>query len=329
VGYFQEEHVGYHFECAARILKIPYSTFEFSQAKSNLSTLNKLAWHFRDRTYWDQKSFQKKIIETAKIARPSHLLVLGTSGVYKETLIALQKLSITTINFLTDDPWNTAHSSTWFHESLPHYDLLLTPRKANISQLNDFSKTRVDYLPFAYNPEVHFEEMDISETEQKELESDIMFFGGADSDRIPFIHKLIRHGFKINLFGGYWERDNLTRPFSRGIVPLKTLRKAIKVSKICLNLVRRANRDGHVMRTFEIPAMGGCLLTEKTEEHLAIFGDRSVKMFVTEKDLLQEVETLLSSPELRKQTTLEGRKKILSSKNTYADRLQSILHLAS
>ncbi|MBM4303345.1 MAG: glycosyltransferase family 1 protein, partial [Deltaproteobacteria bacterium] len=53
-----------------------------------------------------------------------------------------------------------------------------------------------------------------------------------------------------------------------------------------------------------------------------------VKMFETEKDLIQKIETLLSSPDLRKQTTLEGRKKILSSHNTYVDRLQSIMRIA-
>lgn len=328
VGNFQEHHVGFHFECAARNIQIPFSSFDISQARSNISMLNKLAWHFRDKTYWAQKDFQKKLIESAKVIRPSHLLVLGTSTVCKQTLVALQKLSIVTINFLTDDPWNTNHSSNWFNESLSHYNVLLTPRMANLNQLKEFSKTKVDYLPFAYNPEVHFEESDLSELEKRELGSDIIFFGGADSDRIPLIHKLIRHGFQINLFGGYWNQDKLTRPFSRGIVPVKTLRKAVKASKICLNLVRRANRDGHVMRTFEVPAMGGCLLTEKTEEHLAIFGENTVKMFETEKDLIQKIETLLSSPDLRKQTTLEGRKKILSSHNTYVDRLQSIMRIA-
>jgi hypothetical protein len=42
-------------------------------------------------------------------------------------------------------------------------------------------------------------------------------------------------------------------------------------AKVNLVLVHRANRDGHVMRSFEAAALGGCLAVEHTDEHQEIF----------------------------------------------------------
>ena len=51
-----------------------------------------------------------------------------------------------------------------------------------------------------------------------------------------------------------------------------TIRAASASAKVCLCLVRRANRDGHTMRSFEAAAIGGCILAEDTADHREIFG---------------------------------------------------------
>lgn len=329
MGRFSEQHTGFHLKCAAESLNLPHSCLDISTASSPNPWLNRLVWKLLDRTYWHQPAFQRTLIEQVEKTSATHLLVMGTSPVNAQTLLELKKRSVYTINFVTDDPWNPVHYSQWFHSSLKAYDLLLTPRKANLGELSDWAKTKVAYLPFGYNPKVHFELSQLSENERKKYECDILFFGGADSDRIPYIRRLIDQGFKVKLFGGYWDRDPMTKNVSMGIVDLEILRKAIKAAKICLNLVRRANRDGHVMRTFEIPAMGGCLLTEYTQEHHEIFGTPSVQMFTSEEDLINQAHRLLKSDDARQTNTQLGKDKILNSKNTYRDRLETILQLAS
>ena len=96
--------------------------------------------------------------------------------------------------------------------------------------------------------------------------------GGADRDRVPFIAALGAAGFSIALYGDHWDRFPETKPYDRGYADPQTLRQATAAAKIALCLVRRANRDGHVMRSFEIPAIGACMLVEDTEEHREIFG---------------------------------------------------------
>ena len=81
---------------------------------------------------------------------------------------------------------------------------------------------------------------------------------------------------------------------------MRRLHAEIPIS-VCL--VRRANRDGHVMRTFEAPAMGACLAMEDTEEHRAIFGEDgdNVVYFSDPKSLVLACRRLLEKPALRRQ----------------------------
>ena len=76
------------------------------------------------------------------------------------------------------------------------------------------------------------------------------------------------------LYGEFWQRFPATRSLTRGQADAETVRRAILQTKVTLCMVRRANRDGHAMRTFEVPASGGCMLTEDTEEHREIFWRR-------------------------------------------------------
>lgn len=325
VGQFREEHLGFHFQSACKTLGIQNTILDLDGAKSSIPFLNRIAWNFFDRSYFEQKKFQKILIEASQKSKVDVVLVLGTSAVNSETLKTLRSLGKKTINFLSDDPWNSNHLSKWFMDSLPEYDILITPRRSNFSDLERIHARKVFYLPFAYNPLVHFEETVLSEEDKKSFSCDVMFFGGADKDRLPYIRELIKNNVSVKLFGGYWDDFADTRPYSMGIIPLSKLRKAVKAAKLVLNLVRRANRDGHVMRTFEGPAMGGCLLNERTDEHLAILGENAALFFSSPQELIARARTLLDSSELRAHYCRIIQNKILSDKHTYADRLKSIL----
>ncbi|MDZ7380079.1 MAG: glycosyltransferase, partial [candidate division KSB1 bacterium] len=138
---------------------------------------------------------------------------------------------------------------------------------------------------------------------------------------------LIRAGFKVALYGGYWERYLSTRKFARGHADPRTLRKAIGGAKVALCLVRHANRDGHVMRTFEIPAMGGCMLTEDTAEHCEIFGEegQAVVYFRTIPEMIEKLRWLLDHPAERARLARAAHALVTTGCHTYRDRLVTML----
>ena len=94
--------------------------------------------------------------------------------------------------------------------------------------------------------------------------------------------------------------------------------------------MRRANRDGHVMRSFETAAIGACMLVEETEEHRAIFGEdcQCVSYFKTPTDAASQARELLLKSAERARHAAAVRELITKGPNTYRDRLRQMLHIA-
>ena len=125
--------------------------------------------------------------------------------------------------------------------------------------------------------------------------------GGADRERVPFIAALNRLGVSVAVYGDYWNRYPETRASHRGYGDIATLRKATSAAKVNLCLVRRANRDGQVMRSYEAAAIGSCMLVEDTPEHRELFGPdgETVVYFETIDDMLRRLQLLLDAPDER------------------------------
>ena len=81
------------------------------------------------------------------------------------------------------------------------------------------------------------------------------------------------------------------------------------------------------MRTFEVPAVGGCMLTEDTAEHREIFGleGESVLYFLGEVEMVAKARWLLDRPEERRRLAEAAHAKIQSGYCTYQDRLRQII----
>ena len=107
------------------------------------------------------------------------------------------------------------------------------------------------------------------------------------------------------------------------------LRRAIGAAKIALCLVRRANRDGHSMRTFEVPAVGACPLLEDTEEHRELFGEegQAAIYFSTIHEMVAKAKWLLEHDTERQQITDAAHRLITGGQHTYKDRLCQMLSL--
>ena len=329
VGHPAPFHVGAHFRHAARRLGLAVELCDANEAYRAPAWQAKLNWWCRGRRPSRLRAFGRAVVEQCRLWRPRWLLATGIAPLARETLIEIGRLGIRRLNYLTDDPWNPAHRAPWFMRALPDYDIVLSTRRANMDQLTELGCRRVHYLPFAYAPEIHFREPPSAE-ERPQFQTTVLFAGGADRDRFPWVRALIRAGVPVALYGGYWDRDPETRPFHRGHADPKTLRKATAGAQVVLGLVRHANRDGHAMRSFEVPAMGGCLLTEDTAEHREIFGGerQAVTYFRGVADMLEKVAWLSEHEAERRRLTENAYTLITRGGHTYADRLHAMLELA-
>jgi hypothetical protein len=323
-------HVGAHMLNAARALGLSVELCDSDTAFAASWPVAKINWWLRGHRPSRLDDFSREVVEACQRLRPRWLISTGISPISDWALEAIGKVGTQRLNFLTDDPWNPAHQAPWFMKTLPLYDHVFSPRRANLGDIRRLGCHQVSYLQFAYAPEVHFAEPPTNVAEEERFAADTIFAGGADPDRVNYMVALSKAGLNVALYGGYWTRFLETKPYSRGHADPQTLRKAIGGAKTALCLVRRANRDGHSMRTFEVPAIGASMLVEDTEEHREIFGEdgEAVFYFNDIDQLIEKTRWLKGSAEERRRLAIASYNLIVNGKHTYKDRLISMLSTA-
>jgi spore maturation protein CgeB len=329
VGDSGEEHVGSHLRCAAGDLGMQVAFADVRDASKGSWLARKINWRLLGRRPARLVPFSRSVVDQCVTLRPGVLLTTGFAPLDAESLEEIGRLGVYRVNYLTDDPWNPAQKAPWFYRAVRQYDEVFSTRKANLDDLRTLGCRTVRYLPFGFAPHLHFPEV-LSPERKKELASDVIFAGGADSDRVPYIAALARAGFRVALYGGYWDRFPETRPLSQGTKEPAFLRHAIGAAKIGLCLVRRANRDGQCMRTFEVPAIGACMLMEKTAEHEELFGQegRAVVYFQSIPEMLEKARWLLDHDTERERLREAAHRLVREGHHTYGDRLRCILESA-
>jgi len=326
VGQRNGTHIGGSLERSAHSLALNTCFLETTGASRGPRLLHRLKWRILDRKPLRWKSFGRTVVKMCEQWRPDVLLTTGLAPVNMNALTRVKELGVRRCNYLTDDPWNPVHRSRWFFHALAQYDFIFTPRRANIDDLRKATGACVCYLPFAYDPDL-FGPVELAPAEQVTFDSDVVFVGGADRERVPYLAALGQAGIDVAIYGGYWERFSETRSLARGPIGVELLPKAIAGARIALCLVRRANRDGHAMRSFEIPAVKACMLVEHTEEHISLFGPEgnAVMYFSTISEMLEKTAWLLSQPEERSRLAEAAHRVVVGRGHTYHDRLKTIL----
>lgn len=328
VGNPEETHVGAHFRRAADALSLGCTLLDSRAAFDVPAWRQKFDWHVRGRRPSRLRAFGQSVRRTLADAPPQLLVATGIAPLDRLTLEAARRQGCVTVNFLTDDPWNPAHQAKWFLDALPAYDHVFSPRTANLADLRALVPApAVQYLPFAYTPEVHYPESARTPADRARYEADVMFAGNADADRCAIVSRFIEAGLTVALYGDYWDRSPKTRVAARGHLGAAELRKATGAARICLCLVRRANRDGHAMRSYEVPAMGGCVLAEDTEDHRRLFGSEgdAALYFRDTEEAVAKARDLLRDEARRAQLATRAHAVVTAGRNRYLDRLRELL----
>jgi spore maturation protein CgeB len=270
------------------------------------------------------------VVATCRRFRPRWVLSTGLVPLNAEALAELGDMGICRLNYLTDDPWNPTLRSRWALAALRHYDHVFSVRRANLEQLVEHGCRHVTYVPFGFDRDLFFPECP-DRPDSGQPTAEVLFVGGADRERVPFIAALTRLGLSVAVYGDYWDRYPETRVCHRGYGDIATLRQATSEAKVNLCLVRRANRDGQVMRSYEAAAIGACMLVEDTPEHRDLFGAdcESVVYFRTIDEMIVRLRRLLDAPRERQRLRRAVQDRIRNGRHTYDDRLQSMLRVAA
>ncbi|MGB8684535.1 MAG: glycosyltransferase [Candidatus Binatus sp.] len=300
--------------------------------KSSRSIAERIADRVAGRPLSGYQQLNRALVDQAAAFSPDIILIGKGRWFTPATLEAARKVSgATLVNWATDDPFNRADNSRDLLKSIALYDLYVCTKKDIMSDVRRAGCANVAYVRFGYKPEVHFPEAPATEEEREQFACDVMFIGGCDAHRSAYFEALIRAmpEVKLRLYGMYWERVRALRPYARGFAVGREYRLAVGGAKISVNLVRRANRDDHVMRTFEIPACGGFMLTERSSTHDELFlEDHEAAFFGSPEEFVAKVRGYLARDEDRTRIAAGGHRKITQGRHTYADRLAEIIEAA-
>jgi spore maturation protein CgeB len=329
IGYSQPGQMGSYLASAAETLGLNYQIMDAGRAETRSRIVQSVYWRLRGKRPPNLSSFASQVLGACKAMKPTVVLTTGSRAPLEGSHIEkLRNLGVKVINYSTDDPWNPVLRAPWFISALPSYDVIFTPRRANLDDFRRCGVRSIHYMPFAYDPEIHRPWLDSS---SPSAPCDVLFVGGCDPERLPLIGALADAGLNLALFGGYWNRHSRTRAYWRGVTDQDTIRAASATARICLCLVRRANRDDHVMRSFEAAAIGGCVLAEDTPDHRELFGpdDHAARYFKSISDMVQQAKILTEDAGLRRRLSLGLRERMTARSDTYADRLAAILRLSN
>jgi spore maturation protein CgeB len=323
VGNLGGTNVGYSFFKSAKKLGYETCICDIKSAQISNKWINSIYWRLFNRRFPLQGYFNKKVLVTVKYFDPDLIITTGHNPIYKTTLRKICDLGKSVVHFSTDDPWNKTQITNWFLRSLTQYSIIFTPRKSNIEDFNRLGCKNVVYLPFAYDDGI-FDSVHDVKPAVKDI--DVLFVGGGDEDRRSFFNVLNKFNIKFILVGSYWDHYPELKDKTVGSKNPEEIIKLTLRAKINLSLVRKANRDGHVMRTYEMAAIGSSMLIEETEEHKELFGlDRDmVYYFNSAENAAEKIDFLLSnSMELNRIRAIS--KTRIVGIETYSNRLLQII----
>jgi len=203
VGSSEDYQIGAHFYRATQVANIKSNIFDVSWAYQGNYFLKKIWWNLLNRRPIQLKNFSSMLVSFCHANSITHLISTGISPICKNDLVKLKSNGVCTANYLTDDPFNDKHRASWFFSSLTQYQYVFSTRKANLEDLKKIGCSSVHYIPFGYDPQVHYPD---NSTAFEGENIDVLFAGGGDSDRLPYIRMLASKGLKVALYGGYWDR---------------------------------------------------------------------------------------------------------------------------
>lgn len=201
------------------------------------------------------------------------------------------------LSYSPDDMLNSNNSSNFYIDSIPLYDLHITTKSYNCSELKALGAKDVLFVNNSYSPLFHINYTSLHNGTKK----NIGFIGSFELERYNSLLHLANNGLTVNIYGDW--PSKLYKKHPNLIITNKTLINEVYAKEISKNLInicflRKVNRDLQTTRSIEIPACGGFMLAEETEEHQTLFtAGVEAEYFNSNDELLDKCIYYLNNPD--------------------------------
>jgi hypothetical protein len=280
------------------------------------------------------REFNRILVDQVKISKPDLFLVFKGPFVTGDAVRAIKESGTVCYCYYPDV--STTNHGPYLPVALPKYDWIFTTKSFGARDPQKlYGIDRVTYLPHAFDPMVH-NPQEFSSKDIAEYGCEVSFIGAWSRKKQNILEGLVmrRPGLRLKIWGNGWENlphASLLKPFVafRAVTGI-AYATAISCSEINLGLLYEGppgalSGDKITSRSFHIPACGGLLLHERTEDFLQIFAEGvNCVCFDGSDELASQVETLLSDQSARQRIAAEGYK-LVRGGHSWDHRIRTIL----
>jgi len=270
----------------------------------------------------------RQFVKMACSFKPDLILVVGGNLISSAALQTIRhKTGATLFHYYCEDFFNPLNTTSTLRESASLYDHFFTTKTFNIPEMAEIGIKQASFIPSSYIPNCHFP-LEISQADRQQYGSDLAFVGTWEVERASILVQLKE--FDLRIWGADWHKAGkelgLREAIQNRAVYCGEMSRVFNASKINLSFLRKANRDRHTTRTFEIPACGGFQLSERTDEVLGFFEEgREIECFDSLDELKDKARYYLTHEVQRQRIASAGLARVQRSGYSYTDRLQTIL----
>lgn len=277
------------------------------------------------------EQMNKDLVRSCLSWKPDMVFVFKGDTVLKKTLqVIKEKTRPIMATWWVDDPfchWDGARNIRSFTNSVESldiwdhffiFDTYFLPRLKRLGVNNPY------YLPNATDNDEFFPVTEVKEEEHAYYGSELSFMGTPDRLRAEMLRAV--KDYQIKLWGVPWTSEEFAAFHVKDGISNDEARKVYYYTQINLNCHFLVNVNGANVRTFDIPACKGFLLTDDRSditERLFRKGDEVVT-YSDLSDLKNKCEYFLKHSDERSAIAENAYKKIIA-KHLYKHRIEEIL----
>lgn len=276
----------------------------------------------------------RDLFRIAEETKPEIVFITRGVPLWPGTLIRIkERTGALIISNNNDDPFGAdTGKRLWKHfvDAIPFYDLHFVFREVNIKEYVARGAKKVKVLLPYYVPDLHYP-IALTDAELQKYECDIAFVGHAKDDvRMNYLEVLAKEGYTLRIYGWHWERMYSKYNWLRAVhfppVWDKDYTSAIRAAKIALVFFTRGNRDTYTSRSFEITAIGTCMLSERTADIKQLFReDIEAVYFSSPRELIEKANWLLNRKDIRDKIAAAGLARLKEIGGSVNDRMKEVL----
>lgn len=247
----------------------------------------------------------KDVVERALRWDVDGVLIFSGMFLAGDAFVLMKRAGLRTALLLSESPYDSAQEA----KVLPWVDVAWTNERSSVRTLRQ-ANPNVNYMPHAYNPDLHYPEARADESEVPA--HDVVFVGSMFAERVDLLSQVDWTGIDLGLYGewsGLPSRHKLRRYVRSSVVNNWYAAALYRKAKIGLNLYREsmgwgkdAPRITHAEsmnpRTYELAACGCFQISQARDEIVEVF-DTNVATFVTGSQLQHRIRWYLEYGDLR------------------------------